>query len=249
VRLFVKSSQVKASVIGIPEDQFHYLSRVLRLRKKEHLDIVIDETRLLEIEFLGFINKDLHYSKVTEKVLDPLGLDITLIQSLPKQNKFIDIIDHVTQIGVRDIFPIYTSRSIVKWDKKKEQNYVDKWSQRCRSAAAQSKQCFVPNVHSITSLSTCLDSFDFNQFDLCLVAWEEEEGVTLHNIVDKYPEVFKICILIGPEGGLSIEEVDLIKRKGFDIISIGRSIFRVEIAALVCMAQLLYCYDVRTNKC
>ena len=249
MRLFVSSSQVNSSLITISTEQYHYLSRVLRLRKKEQLDIVVDETKLLIIEFLGFVDKKLHYCKLEEKKFGLPSLEITLIQSLPKQNKFIEIIDHVTQSGVRDVYPVYTSRSIVKWDKKKERTHQDKWSQRCLGAAAQSNQVIVPTIHPIKTLTGCLEDIDFNQFDLCLVAWEEEKDVTLHDIVKKYNNVSSVCILIGPEGGLTVEEVDLIKAKGFDIISIGRSIFRVEIAALVCMTQLLYCYDIRSTKC
>jgi len=249
VRIFVSSSQINSSLITISTEQYHYLSRVLRLRKKEQLDIVVDESKLLFIEFLGFVDKKLHYSKLEEKEFVSQSLDITLIQSLPKQNKFIEIIDHVTQSGVRDVYPVYTARSIVKWDKKKEKMHHDKWSQRCLGAASQSNQVFVPKIHPIKTLTGCLEVIDFNQFDLCLVAWEEEKDITLHEIVKKYNKVSNVCILIGPEGGLTGDEVDLIKDKGFDIISIGRSIFRVEIAALVCMTQLLYCYDIRSTKC
>lgn len=248
MRIFVDSSQVNSSIINVSDDQYHYLSRVIRLRRKEHLEVVVDESSVLEIEFLGFVDQKLQYSKVEEKEVERPVLDITLIQSLPKQNKFIDIIDHVTQAGVRDIFPVYTSRSVVKWDKKKEKNYQQKWSQRCFSAAAQSKQGFVANIHSITSLSECLESIDFSEFDLCLVAWEEETSVTLHNVVKNYLDAYKVCIVVGPEGGLSSDEIDLISKKDFDIISIGRSIFRVEIAALVCITQLLYCYELKVNK-
>ena len=248
MRIFVDSSQIKSSLITVSDDQYHYLSRVIRLRRKELLEIVVDESSVLEIEFLGFVDQKLQYNQVDEKKIEKPILDITLIQSLPKQNKFIDIIDHVTQAGVKDIFPVYTSRSVVKWDKKKENNYQKKWTQRCFSAAAQSKQGFVANIHAITTLSDCLESIDFSEFDLCLVAWEEETSVTLHNVVKNYLDAYKVCIVVGPEGGLSSDEIDLIYKKGFDIISIGRSIFRVEIAALVCITQLLYCYELRTIK-
>ena len=108
------------------DDQYHYLSRVLRIRKKECLDVVVDELELLNIEFRGFIGSKMQYEKLNSNTFKSDFLEISLIQSLPKQNKFIEIIDNVTQAGVKYIYPVYTSRSIVKWDREKEAKYEKK---------------------------------------------------------------------------------------------------------------------------
>lgn len=248
MRLFISKNQLSASSVSLNDDQFHYVSRVIRIRVKEILTLVIDEEAILDIKFLGFKSQNLHFETLNKSKVQKNKLRLSLIQSLPKQNKFIEIIDNVTQAGVSRIYPVYTTRTVIKWNDTKEKSHLKKWNQRCLSASMQSNQNFVPKIYPILSLKECLDSIDFSDFDLCVLAWEEENINSLHNIMDTYPNSSSICVLIGPEGGITNEEVTLITSYGFKCISLGQSIFRVEIAALVCITQLLYCYDGRLNK-
>ena len=248
MRLFVTRSQINSSTIELCESNFHYLSRVIRIRVKEKLTIIVDETKHMDVEFLGFIDNRFQYKLLNEFTITDKSLKISLIQSIPKQNKFMDVIDHVTQAGVAEIFPVYTTRTVVDWNKSKEETHLKKWTQRALAASSQSNQNRVPKIHPIIKLNQCLTNIDFKQFDLCIVAYEEEQTQTLHDLVACYPKVNSVCVLIGPEGGITSSEVEDIKSFGFKSISMGNSIFRTEIAALVCIAQLLYCYDIRMNN-
>ena len=82
MRLFVASSQINDSLINLSDDQYHYLSRVLRIRKKECLDVVVDELELLNIEFRGFIGSKMQYEKLNSNTFKSDFLEISLIQSI-----------------------------------------------------------------------------------------------------------------------------------------------------------------------
>lgn len=239
MRIFIKASQFDVDCIYLNSEQFHYLSRVLRIKKNEYLDVVVDELECFNIQFLMFKKDVLFFQNKLIKQVNIQVPYITLIQAIPKQDKLIDIIDGVTQIGVHDIYPVMTSRSVVKWDSSKSQKMQDRWQKRALQASMQSNRNTIPKVHHIQHFNDFLEMIDTSYYDICLVAWEESDVVSIQHILKSYKDVFRICLFIGPEGGIDQSDINNLLLKDFKIVSLGFNILRVEIAAIVAISQLL----------
>ena len=162
-RLFVSNDSIESENCVLSDEDFHYLSRVLRLKKGEVIDIVVDETELLNVEVQDFKKTSLYFKLISRVVLTKSSLDIILFQCLPKGDKFSDIINQSTQLSCSEIVPLTSSRSMVKLDAKKVESKHLRWSQIAKQASQQSQQNRITLVHeplSIMSLDVSLYALD-----------------------------------------------------------------------------------------
>lgn len=164
-------------------------------------------------------------------------LEITLAQSLLKGEKMDYLIQKVTELGIKEIIPFFSSRSVPLLDKSKKLKRLHRWE---RIAIEASKQCgrgMIPKIELFKDYSEMLEtsSPDF----LRLILWEGE-GVRLKEVLEGSKEKTKIFFIVGPEGGLSHEEITDAKGKGFIPITLGRRILRSETASLCLLSILQY---------
>jgi len=242
VRLFTDSTAISKSSLQLSKEDYIHFSKALRLQKGDALSIVVDEHSCWETEFLYFEDQLMHFKRLSVQEIEKPILDITLVQGLVKQDKMDTILDTCTQVGAADFIPISMQRSIVKWDDKKRQKQEQRWRSILRSAAMQSQRHNIPELRKIQSFTAFLDSFDASNYDYCLVAWEEAQASAhikslLHG---RLKNAAKLCVVIGPEGGIDASEISALSAKGFDVVSLGKSILRAEWAALVALSQVNY---------
>ena len=148
------------------------------------------------------------------------------------------IIQKSTEIGVKEIYPLITNRTIVKIkNKKKEQSKLDRWKTIAEEAAKQSKRDYVPKVQRIIDFEEMLKLLNGNQN--IIVPYEMEESLSLKDSLNNI-KTGKIHLIIGPEGGFEKDEIDLLKSIGGQSISLGPRILRTETAGLVAASIILY---------
>ena len=242
MRIFVLSQSVYNNYIELSEDQFHHLSRVLRIRSGETIEVVVDQEVLLQICFEVFKNKCLYYKLITKELIKSPLVRISLFQGFPKQDKFMSIIDCATQCGVADIIPVITDRSIIKQKDYFSDSKYKRWNKQAELSAMQSKQTLIPKIHPSMTFKNFIDSDIFSSLDQCFVAWEGASQYSFQSFSKEIKKSKSIGIFIGPEGGISDYDIELMSSKGFKIITIGSTIIRVEIAAVVALSQILFLY-------
>lgn len=162
---------------------------------------------------------------------------ITLLQGLAKGEKMEEVIQHGTEIGVCAFVPVATARAVVKLDTKKAAERVERWQRIAREAAEQSRRGAVPKVAPVTSWKEA--TAGVAQYDLALVPWEEG-GEPLKAVLAEAKDVRTVAVFIGPEGGLSPEEVALARERGARAVTLGPRILRTETAGLAAAAAILY---------
>lgn len=226
----------------VSAQDFHYLSRVRRLKKGESLDLIVDGAFERSVEIVSLENERLVVKVLSEQPVEtPVTADITLIQGLPKQDKFSEILNGCTQIGVSRFYPVEMSRSIVTYSDKQKQKKLERWCDVVRSASLQSFQIRQPYVEPVKKWSSFIQEFKCEDYDFLLVAWEDESGKTLKSALSSVDTNNpKIALVIGPEGGLSSDEVEQLQRKGFVSVTLGGTILRTEVAGLVGCSQIMY---------
>ena len=189
-----------------------------------------DELRIIDGEYEYFtkiieISKKEVAVKILEKKEDSysLNVNIDVAMGILKNDKMNLAIQKLTEIGVNRIIPLKTERVVVKINEKKE-----KWDVVVREAL---KQCRGIKFTEITPVKK-LAEIDYSKYDKIIFAYENSgESKSLSEIIEK--EDKNILYIIGPEGGITQEEVDFLKNSKAMEISLGKRILRAETAAIV----------------
>lgn len=162
------------------------------------------------------------------------SVSVTLFQGLPKTGKMETIIQKCVELGIHEVVPMLTRYCVVQ-PKESFAGRIERWQRVAEEAAKQSRRGIIPRVGQLIRL----DAIDSSPFDLVLVAYENESTTSLKAALQGFSGK-RVAILIGPEGGLSDEEIALLTEKGARSVSLGPRILRTETAGMAMLAQLLY---------
>jgi 16S rRNA (uracil1498-N3)-methyltransferase len=229
----VPKDRVNPPSIMISGTDINHIKNVLRKTVGDEI-ICFDGSGMEYITNISNIEKDaieLHiiYSKQSEN--EP-KTKISLAQGLPKSSKMDDIVKKSTELGVYEIFPVTTERSIPKADK------CDRWQKIAKEASKQCGRSVVPKVNIIQTLDDFL--LICSQYQLKILPWEGETQNKLKKELQKHEIQNSIVVLIGPEGGFSAEEVGKAKKYGFITVSLGKLILRTETAGPSVISNIMY---------
>lgn len=168
---------------------------------------------------------------------------VILGQGLPKYDKMDLVVQKCTEIGVTEIIPVVTRRSIVRLEAGSitASARCERWRRVAREASEQAGRTLVPLVYSIMDLASALPLL--GAADLFLVPWEEEKGARLKAVLRQRLEkggLSSVAILIGPEGGFAPDEVEMARVHGALAVGMGPRLLRTETAGVVAASIVLY---------
>ena len=168
------------------------------------------------------------------------NVHINIFQGLPKSDKMELIIQKSVELGADEITPVEMKRSVVKIDEKSKQKKIERWQKISEVAAKQSGRDIVPKINNIVNIKNICNLI--NKYDIVLLAYENEKNNKLKNELTKLKnkENLKIGVIIGPEGGLEEQEVEILKEAGAKVITLGNRILRTETVALVVTGIIMY---------
>jgi len=164
------------------------------------------------------------------------SLEIILLQALPEKERMELIIQKTTELGVSTILPFQSERSISLREREVKQRKAHRWQHIALKAVQQSRRAKVPYIGDCRPLEEVLA--DFREDALKILLWEKE-GENLKSVLKQHPSQ-KICVMVGPEGGFTEEEVKSAKKKGFIAVKLGQRIVRTETAAIVLVGILQF---------
>lgn len=232
-RFFEDYSSLKGNKIFLSEANLKHI-KVLRMTQSEEFEIVIDGivylSKLEEME-------DNLIAKVISKKEDEneSNIKINLYQGIPKSDKFEWIIQKSIELGVNEIIPFESQRTIVKWDSKKEKKKIIRFNEIAESASKQSKRSYIPKVRELLSFNEMLEELKGANIILAY----EKFGRSLKDVLQK-DNPTNLNIIIGPEGGFSEEEVSKFESIGANIVNLGNRILRTETAAIALISMIQY---------
>jgi 16S rRNA (uracil1498-N3)-methyltransferase len=243
-RFYCSSADVSADSITIRDkEQVHHIKDVIRLKEGERVIVFDDHAN----EFDCVIGK-ITLTQVVFAVKNRVAADnapnsrpvITIACAIPKHSKIDDIIDKLTQLGVDRVIPLMTERVIVRLDKEKKSNRLERWQKIALAASKQSQRNKVPVVDEVTDVKDLIASAQ--GFDLKLIPTLPGERKALKEVLfENKPG--NILVLIGPEGDFTPKETSLALKAGFIPVTFGDFVFRVETAALFICSILNYEYS------
>ena len=241
-KFFVKPEQIKNDNIIIDGDDVNHILNVLRMKKDDEIQVCNQVTGENYKARIVQYSKNEIECKIEEKIgkSTESNVHITLFQGIPKFEKMELIIQKNTEVGVNNIVPVVMERTVVKLDEKVASKKLDRWQKIAEIAAKQSMRDIIPNVKSIIKTK----EIDVDRYDVVLVAYENEEHnmlkAELKKLESQNKQEYNIAIVIGPEGGISEKEIELLDEKNVKFVSLGKRILRTETAGLVMAGNILY---------
>jgi 16S rRNA (uracil1498-N3)-methyltransferase len=234
IRIYQNSDFIQGALIPLNERASHHLSRVLRVRKDDSIYLFNGRE-----EFLSIV-KEIHKKEVIvqidrfEKKHSPPKVSITLVQGLARGEKMDFIIQKAVELGVNCIVPVMTERSNVRLDQERSDKRFAHWESVIVSACEQSSRIQLPKIMRPMSITKWLAD---NQSELSLVLTPYSGEKQILSGVDLPTS---ICLIVGPEGGLSEKEIEAAVNAGFIEWNLGARILRTETAGIVGVSILQY---------
>lgn len=225
--------------VVLTEEKGHYLIHVLRHK-------INDEVILFHqagVEFSGKIASIEGKKKPIVQIMlyaenikkTESALAVTLVQALAKNDKIDLIIQKAVELGVYEIFPVFTEFSDVKFNAERMISKQQHWQNIAISAAEQSERTQVPIIHPPIKIVDCLPKLA-SEYTFCL--HPHLPAVPLSQQLNKVKHPKTITVLVGPEGGFSPKEIVLFEQKNYTFVTLGPRILRTETAAIVMQSIL-----------
>ena len=211
-----------AAPFEIPRAEFDKLHNVLRLRSGARIGVLPNDGTFWECEIDG------RYAKPLEKHTpntEP-SLQVTIAQALPKGDKLDDVVRSCTELGVSHFIVFPSDRSIVKWEDKKLSDKMRRLESLVKEAAETAFRTKIPLVEYRQSLADVM-----RKPNIIALSESEKEFKTLKSAIQE-PQT----LLVGPEGGWSPREVELLLPYA---VTLGPRVLRTEHAGFAAAAKLL----------
>ena len=241
-KFFVEDKQINENKVTIIGEDVNHIKNVLRLEVEEKICICNKETSISFLCKIIKVDNNFVICEILEEIEDTTESNtyIHIFQGLPKSDKFEFIIEKCTEIGVKEITPVIMKRSIVKLEEKDKVKKLNRWQKIAEVAAKQSKRDSILKVNNVINFQNIFENV--KDYDILLIAYENEEENTLKEVLKKYKneENIKIAVIIGPEGGIDESEINICKDNKFISITLGKRILRTETAPLVVSSNILY---------
>ena len=239
-RFFIQHSQIQGSRLYVEGPDVNHIKNVLRMKPGDQVMVSDGEDMQYLCALESFTDGLVWFEIVdTWKENRELSSKLYLFQGLPKSDKMELIIQKATELGVYEVVPVVTGRTVVRLDEKKAQKKTARWNAIAESAAKQSGRSRIPRVREAMTFSEALASA--GELDVLLIPYEKAEGMeATRQVIEGIRPGQSVGIFIGPEGGFEEAEVEQAVALGAAPVTLGRRILRTETAGFVMLSMLLY---------
>lgn len=238
-RYFVCPEQIKGNRVTISGDDAHHISRVMRFHPGDEVIVCDNSGREFHVRLETFQENEVTglITNVQTVVSEP-RMRVTLAQSLLKGDKLDWIIQKSTELGVYEILPFKSERSVVRLSGTKAVKRRERWQKITKEASEQAHRGRIPVVSVPIEWQDLLDRA--RAFDLALIPYESERSLALTALSEILPKVASCLVIIGPEGGFTAREVAAARKAGVRSVHLGPRILRAETAALASISCMMF---------
>jgi 16S rRNA (uracil1498-N3)-methyltransferase len=239
-RFFLSPELLNKHEIDFPADLARQIGRVLRLKSGAKVIVLDNCGRQADVE-LVMVAADQVAGRVLS--ISPASGEpaarLTLYLGLTQREKFEWMLQKCTEVGAATFVPLVTQRSLVQDGREVERKRV-RWEAILREAAEQCARGRIPELRPALNWTAALGDACENH-DLALAAWEGERSLRLREALGVVKGIAapRLGLLIGPEGGLSEEEIEAARMAGVQAVTLGKRVLRMETAAVVAAALAL----------
>ncbi|WP_047551256.1 16S rRNA (uracil(1498)-N(3))-methyltransferase [Methylotenera sp. G11] len=234
LRFFTDSPLALHADIQLSENAAAHATRALRLNAGDSAIVFNGDGFDYECT-LTSVKKNAVTATITDarKISNESPLNITLLQGISSGDRMDFTIQKAVELGVKQIQPINSQRSVVKLTHDRAEKRVEHWQNIAISACEQSGRAFVPKVLAPITLDKWLSQNPQSGNTRILL-----NPVGAKRLAEMSKPAAEIQLLIGAEGGLSSAEITLAASQGFQSIVLGPRILRTETAALTAISVM-----------
>ena len=214
-----------------------HLTKVLRVKIGEMIELVSDTELIIgKVSEMG-LNSVVLIIDSKESLGTESSIQVDLFQCLPKGSKLELILQKNVELGIHDFYLVQSKRCIVDYKPKDVPKKLERLERIIKEAAKQSKRLRIPSLNGILKISELVAMVA--DYDAFFILYEKEKIASLKQHMKSF-KGNRIAILVGPEGGFEISEVDSIVSAGAKSVTLGSRILRTETAGFVATTCIQY---------
>lgn len=230
--LFIVENIPDRGDLVIEGDEAHHAGSVVRVKIGERISVTNGSGRRAEVEVLD-INKRNIACRIIEVRDEVRGSSIlAVIQALTKGDRARETIELLTEGGADVIIPWSAARSVGQW--KEDKDALAKWRSWAREATKQARRSFMPQVLELHTTAQVKERIEDGEYSLL---FHEAGSKQLSEIVNGKPPR-EINLIIGPEGGITEDEVALFSKAGAVPVRLGAPVFRAAHAGVAALSAV-----------
>ena len=232
-RIFIPAPLSSGQTLALPEAAARHLVQVLRLQPGERFIVFNGEGGEFAAELLSAGKREaLARIGTFDDVSRESSLQVTLAQCVSKGERMDYTLQKAVELGVSEVVPLLSARSVVRMDADRWEKRLEHWRGVIVSACEQSGRTRIPRLHPVAELAHWLPLAGTGALKLTLAP---QAPCSLR---DTEHRARPVVLLVGPEGGLSADEIALAQRQDFLTVKMGPRILRTETAGVVCLANI-----------
>lgn len=236
-RYFLPASAWKEGELTLTGDEAKHCTRVMRAREGDHIELFDGDGRSAVGEIRSLSRSEVRCHVLSLLKHEPVSHPITLCQAIPKGGNMELIVQKSVELGVCKIQPLITAHTVARPESMIKKQA--KWQRIALEACKQCGQNYLPEVLPPLSFSSWLKELHTApRYEMAIVASLDPQAVHLKSKMKAFPAQGGVALLVGPEGDFSQEEYQSAYDAGFDPISFGDIVMRVETASLYGMSIL-----------
>jgi 16S rRNA (uracil1498-N3)-methyltransferase len=217
----------KLLIVG---EEAHHASSVMRLNAGDEVIVTDGQGNSAHVKILTAGKKSVECEILSKEKIAQSTTKLTVLQALTKSDRARETIELLTEAGVDEIVPWSAQRSIGHW----KDDAQDKWKMWAREATKQSRRSWIP---AIASHHNTAEAIELAKKTSCVLIFHEGSTEKLSSFL-KGKSIDHILLIIGPEGGLTDEEVEAFVKTEGKIIGLGKPVFRSAHAGAAALAAV-----------
>ena len=234
---YIPKTQFNEDFVTITDAEHHHLRNVTRMKVGDTVRLIDGEGSVWTAEICDIGAESTDAKILNHEFFTRLTPSLTLFQGVPKHDKMELIVQKTTELGVSQIVPILTERTL----QRPSVHRCERWQRIILSATKQCGRVWLPEFCDILNFEDCLNIVD--AFEMSLIFWEHEKQQHIKTVLRETPTVQSIALIVGPEGGFTDKEINAAIEKGCTPVRIGSHILRTETAAITGIAIATYEYE------
>ena len=221
------------AVATVSGDEGFHAATVRRIRRGEQLLLGDGAGEMARCEVDDVDRSALHARVLSRWSVAPPAPSVTVVQALPKSERSELAIESATEAGADEFVAWQAARCVARWDSARADKGLRRWRAVARSAARQSRRAYIPSVSGPVSTAELLRRIGDD--DTVLVLHGSAAEVLSEKLV---AQADSILIVVGPEGGITDDELDGLKGAGAVAARLGPTVLRTTTAATVALGAL-----------
>jgi 16S rRNA (uracil1498-N3)-methyltransferase len=219
-------------------DEGFHAANVRRIRPGEELDLGDGAGTVAQCVIEDAAKGRLTARVLSRRTVDPPRPQVTVVQALPKSDRSELAVELATEAGADAFLAWQSERCVARWDgSARVDKGLRRWRAVARSAARQSRRPYVPAVTSLVTTPELVATVGTATADGAVVL-VLHESATLPLAKVPLVQARSLMLVVGPEGGISDDEVAALSAAGATVVLLGPTVLRTSTAAAVALGAL-----------